>query len=169
MIKRIVITLVVLAVPLLSVLLFTYEVINIEFTSFMEDQISVRNQEGPVIPFVEEAIPFDGVAYVPGGRPPQNPYPGDPASIARGKEYYAINCAVCHGEAGPNASTVGPVGTYFDPPPPLLTTELIRQRDDATLFLRMTEGFGRMPRMVENLTENERWDVVNYLRSLAQQ
>ncbi len=166
MIKRIVITLAILAAPFLAALLLTYEVINIEFTSFMEDQISVRNQEGPVIPYVKDAVPFDGVAYVPGGRAPQNPYPGDPASIKRGEQLFAIHCAVCHGAPGQGG---GPVGAYFDPPPPVLSKELLSQRDDATLFLRMTEGFGRMPRMVENLTVNERWDVVNYLRSLAQQ
>lgn len=166
MIKRIVITLAILALPFLVALLVTYEVINIEFTSFMENQISVKNQEGPIIPYVEEAVPFKGVAYIPGVQPPQNPYPGDPASIKRGEQLFAIHCAVCHGDKGQGG---GPVGAYFDPPPPVLSKELLSQRDDATLFLRMTEGFGRMPRMVENLTVNERWDVVNYLRFLAQQ
>ena len=51
----------------------------------------------------------------------------------------------------------------------MLSKELLSQRDDATLFMRLTEGFGRMPRMVENLSVEERWDVVNYLRSLAQE
>ncbi len=165
MTRRIVITLVILIAPLLLGLLVTYEVINVEFNSFMEDQISVKNQEGPIIPAPEGAIPFKGVAYVPNGRPAVNPYPGDADSIARGEQLFAIHCAVCHGDKGQGG---GAVGAYFDPPPPVLDKALLADLDDAFLFQVLTEGFGRMPRMVENLTVEERWDVINYLRTLAQ-
>lgn len=165
MIKRIVITLAILAAPFLLALLVTYEVINVEFNSFMEDQVSIKNQEGPVIPYPADSIPFSGVPYVKQGRPPENPYPGDPESIARGEKLFAIHCAVCHGDKGQGN---GVVGQYFNPPPPVLNKQLLSGLDDATLFRVLTEGFGRMPRMVENLSVEQRWDVVNYLRSLAQ-
>lgn len=166
MLRRTLIILVILAIPFLLLLPFTYEVINVEFTSFMEDQVSVKNQEGPMIPFPEESIPFRGVPYVKNGSAPRNPYPGDPQSVARGEELFAIHCAVCHGDKGQGG---GVVGEYFDPPPPVLSKDLLANRDDAHLFRVMTEGFGRMPRMVENLSVEQRWDVVNYLRNLAQQ
>jgi len=165
MTKRIIITLAILAVPLLVGLLFTYEVINVEFDSFMENQPSIRNQEGPIIPFPEQSVPFQGAKYVKGVRAVENPYPGDEASVARGKALFAIHCEVCH---GPNGQGGGPVGEYFDPPPPVLNAQLLSGLDDAFLFNVLTDGFGRMPRMAENLSVNQRWDVINYLRTLAQ-
>ena len=166
MIKRIIITLAILAAPLILALAVTYEVVNVEFNSFMEDQVSIKNQEGPIIPFPKNSIPVSGVPYVKEGRPAENPYPGDPQSIARGEALFAIHCAVCHGEKGQGG---GVVGQYFNPPPPVLSKDLLSGLDDARLFQILTEGFGRMPRMVENLSIEQRWDVVNYLRSLAQQ
>ncbi len=166
MIKRIIITLVILAAPFIVALVFTYEVVNVEFVSFMEDQVSVKSQEGPIIPYPRDSIPTSGVPYVKEGRPAENPFPGDQESIARGEELFAIHCAVCHGDKGQGG---GVVGGYFDPPPPVLDSNLINNRDDAHLFRVLTEGFGRMPRMVENLSVEQRWDVVNYLRALAQQ
>ncbi len=163
MIRRTVIILAILLLPLLAGLLFTYEVINVEFNSLMEDQVSVKNQEGPIIPFPEQSVPFKRGAYV--ARTVENPYPGDPESVARGEALFAVHCAVCHGDKGIGG---GPVGEYFDPPPPDLTKDLLRSLNDAFLFTVLTDGFGRMPRMVENLSVDERWDVINYLRSLAQ-
>ncbi len=166
MIKRILITLAILGIPLLAGLIVTYEIVNVEFNSFMEDQVSIKNQEGPIIPFPKDSIPFSGVPYVKEGRAAENPYPGDPESIARGEALFAIHCAVCHGDQGQGG---GVVGQYFDPPPPVLDKNLLNNLDDAFLFQVLTEGFGRMPRMVENLSVQQRWDVVNYLRTLAQQ
>ncbi len=166
MIKRMLITFAIIGIPFVVLLVFTYELINVEFTSFMEDQVSVKSQEGPIIPYPSDSIPFTGVPYVKEGRPPENPYPGDPESVARGEALFAINCAVCHGDKGQGG---GVVGAYFDPPPPVLDKNLLSSRDDAYLFRVLTEGFGRMPRMVENLSVEQRWDVVNYLRALAQQ
>ncbi len=164
MIRRTVIILLILILPLLVGLLFTYEIINFEFNSLMEDQISVKSQEGPVIPFPKDSVPFKQGAYV--ARTVENPYPGDPDSIARGEKLFAVHCVVCHGEKGLGG---GPVGEYFDPPPPDLTPDLLRSLNDKFLFTVLSDGFGRMPRMVENLSVDQRWDVINYLRSLAQE
>ncbi len=162
MIRRTVIVLLILFVPLALGLLFTYEVVNVEFGSLMEDQISVKNQEGPIIPYPEHSVPFKMGAYV--ARTVTNPYPDDPVSIERGEALFAVHCALCHGDKGIGG---GPVGDYFDPPPPDLTLELLNSLNDAFLFTVLTDGFGRMPRMIENLSVSERWDVINYLRSLA--
>lgn len=163
MIRRTAIVLIILAIPVVVGVVLMYEVINIEFGSLMEDQISVRNQEGPAIPFPEMSVPFKQGALV--ARTITNPYPNDTASIQRGETLFAVHCAVCHGTKGIGT---GPVGEYFDPPPPDLDKELLNSLNDAFLFTVLTDGFGRMPRMVENLSVSERWDVINYLRSLAQ-
>ncbi len=165
MLRRTLIILLILAAPLVLALPFTYEIVNVEFDSFMENQPSVRNQEGPIIPFPDQSVPFQEAQYVKGARTVQNPHPGDKASIARGKALFAIHCEVCH---GPNGQGGGPVGQYFNPPPPVLNAQLLKGLDDTFLFGVLTDGFGRMPRMTENLSVNQRWDVINYLRTLAQ-
>jgi len=37
---------------------------------------------------------------------------------------------------------------------------------DGSVYLTIAQGFGQMPSLAENLTPRERWDVVNYVRTL---
>jgi hypothetical protein len=73
----------------------------------------------------------------------------DAGSLARGAARYAAGCAVW--EESPNALT------------PLLD-RLDRARDDE-LFLAVRDGWRELPACVDTLTDDERWDVVNYLRT----
>jgi mono/diheme cytochrome c family protein len=43
----------------------------------------------------------------------------------------------------------------------------VQARSDQHIFLVLTRGWGLMPSMAENLSPVERWDVVNYVRSLT--
>ena len=52
-------------------------------------------------------------------------------------------------------------------PPADLTSPVVRSLSDGAIFLTISNG--KLPYMVplnENLTVRERWDVVNYLRTL---
>ncbi|NPA06291.1 MAG: cytochrome c [Chloroflexi bacterium] len=98
-----------------------------------------------------------------------NPMPGDPESIERGKTIYQTYCASCHGE---KALGEAEAGQKLDPPAaPLAHT--IRRVSDAYLFWRISEGgseFGTaMPAYKDVLSEQEIWDVINYLRDLSNQ
>ncbi|HEX9029336.1 MAG TPA: hypothetical protein VF823_09185, partial [Anaerolineales bacterium] len=77
--KRILITLVILATPFILGLLLTYQVIHIDWISFMEIQPSYRPMENP-LPVPASSVPVEGVAYVPGDGSPQNPVSADDAS-----------------------------------------------------------------------------------------
>ncbi|NPA07261.1 MAG: cytochrome c [Chloroflexi bacterium] len=97
-----------------------------------------------------------------------NPMPGDPESIERGKEIYQTHCAVCHGETGMGEAEAGQV---LDPPAlPLARTT--RQVSDAYLYWRIHDGglpFGTaMPAYGNALTEQQIWDVINYIRYLSE-
>src|SRR5215470_11757093 len=82
------------------ILLFTYDVIKIDWPSFMEIQPSFRQMEHPLPP-PARSIPIDGPVYIPNSQTlPVNPMKADDASIARGKELFNINCKLCHGETG---------------------------------------------------------------------
>jgi mono/diheme cytochrome c family protein len=97
-----------------------------------------------------------------------NPIPADAASLARGQALYQANCATCHGDEGQGD---GPAAAGMDPPPaPIAHTA--QMLSDAYLFYRLSAGGdmapfnSAMPAFEDSLDEHERWDVINYVRSL---
>jgi mono/diheme cytochrome c family protein len=153
-----------LSVLLGILMLFTYDVIKLEWVSFMEIQPSYRPMEDPLPP-PERSIPIEGAIAIPGMGAPENPTPSDEASLARGKELYTINCQMCHGVTGQGNGPIAPFLINFKPAN--LTSELVQSKSDGSIFLTISNGLeGRMPALNENLTVSERWDVVNFLRTL---
>src|SRR5688500_18254325 len=88
----------VLGILLGIVLLFTYDIIKIEWISFMEIQPSYRPMEDP-LPVPARSIPIEGPVTI-AGIIPENPMPGDEASITRGANLFEIHCQMCHGQTG---------------------------------------------------------------------
>ncbi len=169
MTRRIVITLLILVTPLILGLALTYEFLKVEFNSFMEVQPSIGYREGPRLLPPEGSVPITGVEVPPNGSLPTNPVPVTDASLARGQVLFNIHCAVCHGETGQGD---GPVASYFKPPASDvadLTEPRITKQEDGLVYLAITQGFQGMPALAENLTPRERWDVINYLRTLQGQ
>ena len=75
-----------------------------------------------------------------------------------------INCVMCHGAAGQGN---GQIAALLANKPANLTSDVTQNKSDGALFLTLTNGVsGRMPPMVENLTVRDRWDVVNYIRTM---
>lgn len=149
-------------IPFVVGLLFTYEVIKVPFTSDMADQISVGYQEGPRLLPPFDAVPVQGLTVIP-EEFPVNPVPADEVSLQRGQILFDIHCQVCHGEQGYGD---GPLASYFDRTPQNLTGPQISAEFDGSVYLTIVQGFGQMPSLTENLTPRERWDVVNYVRTL---
>lgn len=148
--------------PFLIGMLFTYEIIKIPFPTNMADQPSIGYQEAPRRLPPEGSVPVTGLSVIP-EEFPANPVPADEISLQRGAILYAIHCQLCHGEQGHGD---GPLGSYFDRTPPNLTAEQITSEFDGSVYLTIVKGFGQMPPLAENLTIRERWDVINYIRTL---
>jgi mono/diheme cytochrome c family protein len=96
------------------------------------------------------------------GRP--NPVPVTEESVSAGADLFATHCAACHGAdargGGPQAGTT-PVR------PPSLVSDHLRAHTDGDLFYWITNGLpGGMPAWGDALSEQERWQIVNFLRSL---
>ena len=91
----------------------------------------------------------------------KNPTPASDSSLANGRKYFQINCAVCHGE---RAMGDGPA-TKFGMPGINLTMDLTKGRSDGYIFGMIRNGRGLMP-PYNRIEEMDRWDVVNYLRAL---
>jgi hypothetical protein len=79
-------------------MLFTYDIIKIEWPSFMEIQPSYRPMEDP-LPVPQRSIPIEGPVSIPGMPPPENPMAGDEESVTRGAILYSVHCQMCHGWA----------------------------------------------------------------------
>ena len=110
------------------------------------------------------SIPVEAAAYVPGMGAPVNPVTADEISLARGEQFFKINCAQCHGPIGMGD---GVIGTFFQFKPANLTAPAVQNKSDGAIFLVISSGVPeRMPPLNENLTVRDRWDIVNYLRTL---
>jgi mono/diheme cytochrome c family protein len=163
-IKRLAMIFLVVGVLLGVMMIFSYDVIKIDWPSFMEIQPSFKPMEDPLPP-PERSIPVEGPIAIPGYGAPENPVKADTASIARGGELFAINCKLCHGENGQGNGPIAPFLTKYKPAN--LTGPLVNAMSDGALFLVISKGVpDRMPALNENLTVRERWDVVNYVRTL---
>jgi mono/diheme cytochrome c family protein len=154
----------ILGVAFAVLALFTYDVIKIDWVTFMEIQPAYKPMESP-LPVPARSIPVEGPLSIPNMGAPENPVPADEVSIARGRELFAINCQLCHGEGGQGN---GPIAANIVNKPANLTLDVTQSKSDGSLFLTISHGvLGRMPPMNENLTVRDRWDLVNFIRTLA--
>ncbi len=95
----------------------------------------------------------------------KNPVPGSSASRGRGQKIYADKCASCHGAGGDGN---GEMAKALDPLPSNFTDRhMMKEMTDGEIFWKITTGKGPMPSYQKELTDNERWDLVNFLRSLV--
>jgi putative copper resistance protein D len=95
----------------------------------------------------------------------QNPVPSDERSVADGKAIYAQNCVICHGATGHGD---GPGAAALNPKPLDLTVH-VGLHPDGQLFDWISNGIPRtsMPAWKDKLTVQQRWDLLNYLRTLS--
>ena len=96
-----------------------------------------------------------------------NPMSGDAESAARGQKLFLKNCAKCHGESG---NGYGPVSHGFTTwPRQLWAWNNSGSETDGYLFGFITNGRSDMPPWGIILSENERWDLVSYIKKLKPQ
>lgn len=93
-----------------------------------------------------------------------NPVPADHNSIAQGKSLYQKNCQSCQGASGQGN---GPGAANLNLTPTDLSDSSLWNQTDGELFWKITEGKKPMPRFGKMLTDEQRWNVVNYIRTLA--
>jgi len=93
----------------------------------------------------------------------KNPISADEKSIAAGKIVYAGQCMSCHGPAGRGD---GPAAKDLNPKPRNLSDPIIQSQTDGSIFWKVTEGKKPMPTFEKLINENDRWNVINYVRTL---
>jgi mono/diheme cytochrome c family protein len=165
-IRRILIPLAVLAVVGSLLLMLTYDVIFIDFVSFMEDQPSIGYQQPPRRLPAEGAVPVSRPVYLDVPASLVNPIPADEVSLQRGKILFSLHCSACHGWKGQGDGSVVEYWKADARRPANLTAERFSQYPDSLLYGVITQGIGGMPPLRENMNERQYWDLINHVRTL---
>ena len=94
----------------------------------------------------------------------QNPVAVNESSLAAGEKIYARRCVACHGQKGHgDGSDAVDLGIH----PAKFSDPRLRGESDGALFWKITVGKKPMPDYGRRLSPTDRWNVINYLRTLA--
>jgi cytochrome c1 len=137
----------------------------------MHYQASHRTQEGPQIDAPSDSIPTTGkeapVTDFVATLNTKNPVPFDSDSLEAGRALFVTNCSMCHGLSADGETFVAQkFEQYGEKPPPSLRRKEVVSQQDGALFWTLSNGVNRMPSFKRLLTAEERWTLVNYVRSL---
>ena len=83
-------------------------------------------------------------------------------SLKLGKKIYDKMCWTCHGNEGKGD---GPAAAALNPKPAAFTDSNFQQQKDGAIFWKIKTGRGTMVSYENSLTEDQRWAVINYLRT----
>ena len=95
----------------------------------------------------------------------ENPVKPTASSLADGKHAFASQCAMCHGKDGDGKGDLAEdmklkLRDYRDP-------AAMKDVTDGEMFYILTKGKGDMPGEEDRMKPEQRWNLVNYIRSLS--
>lgn len=85
-------------------------------------------------------------------------------SIEAGRKVYVKYCSICHGEKGDGK---GPSSQSLTVPPAPFNTASSQSQSDGSLAWKILSGKGPMPSWAPVLSEDDIWNVINYIRTYA--
>ena len=93
-----------------------------------------------------------------------NPVKPSEESLAKGKKMYGLDCAMCHGKDGDGkgdmASDIKNVTDFTNP-------SSLKGKTDGELFYVIRNGKGDMPPEGDRAKDDDIWNMVNYVKSMA--
>jgi mono/diheme cytochrome c family protein len=146
-------------------------------SNFFEDGRSAR----PVVPgtIARGQLDLDDALYrgtnAKGDYVDRFPFEMTKAVLERGRQRYNIFCIVCHGPAGQGDGRIVQRGFTK---PPLFLTDFSRgyklrgtnmplwKAPDGYYFNVITNGYGAMPSLADEIPVRDRWAIVGYVRAL---
>jgi len=95
----------------------------------------------------------------------KNPVKFTEVSVSRGKKIFVTQCALCHGQTGDGKGELA--ADMKLNLPDLTKADTLKDRTDGELFAIIGVGKDPMPGQAGRMTDPQRWNLVNYLRSLS--
>jgi mono/diheme cytochrome c family protein len=94
-----------------------------------------------------------------------NPIQPSASALAAGRSIYLDKCTQCHGQTGKGD---GPdAASYYPSPTSLVDAKHMSSVTDGEIFYQISQGRKPMPAFKKRLIEEQRWELVLYVRSLA--
>jgi mono/diheme cytochrome c family protein len=93
----------------------------------------------------------------------KNPLKGNADATTAGKKIYATYCVVCHGDKGKGD---GIAAAGLNPRPADHTSAKVQSQSDGVIFWKLSTGRAPMASYDKTLTRTQRWQVINYMRTL---
>ena len=135
-------------------------------SSFFGDDRSAR----PMVPGTvargrlhEDALLYTGKVNAGGADADTFPFPITADTLARGRERFNIYCSPCHGRTGQGDGMVVRRGYRR---PPSYHQDRLRSAPVGHFFDVITNGFGAMPDYAAQITPEDRWAIIAYVRAL---
>jgi glucose/arabinose dehydrogenase/mono/diheme cytochrome c family protein len=85
-------------------------------------------------------------------------------TLSGGKELYSTYCASCHGTEGRGD---GALGAELPVKPANFHAEMVKNQKDGNIFWKLAEGRGAMPSFKTTLSDEKRWQLITYIRSMT--
>jgi len=139
----------------------------------MMNQPSIKPQEGEMRIFPQRSIPVQGiptqVANREEAKPLRNPYKATAASLKKGKTLFKIYCSACHGLTGkadsPVSAKIGAISLVDSYVQENLTEGWVWGTITFGSYVMPAYGVPTGKRGSNDLSVEERWHVVNYVRN----
>jgi len=93
-----------------------------------------------------------------------NPLTENSQSLKEGKKLYKQQCVVCHGDSGKGD---GVAGLALSPKPASFSSENFKNESDGAIFWKISNGRSPMAAYKDILTEEQRWLLITYIRSIS--
>jgi mono/diheme cytochrome c family protein len=94
----------------------------------------------------------------------KNPFAGNKTVLAAGKTLYVANCVPCHGSKGKGD---GAASAALNPKPADHSSARVQSETDGSLYWKLSAGRNPMPSYQKILSDKQRWELVDYIRTLA--
>ena len=94
----------------------------------------------------------------------KNPLAGNTSVLPEAKTLYTANCGPCHGDKGRGD---GPAAAGLNPKPADHSSVAVQNESDGALFWKLSKGRAPMPGYEKIFSDQQRWELINYIRTLA--